>query len=402
MGDSMSRRTGALHRSLACAAVVVAGVLMATTSPVSGPARARASESVPSVGTGPGAASTAGDLLVRVASRGRLVRADGHPVRLLGVNRSGTQYACVEGWGIFDGPTDATALQAIRGWGANAVRVSLNEDCWLGINGVKAAYAGANYRSAISAYVTRLNAAGLRVILDLHWNAPGTQLATDQQPMPDRSHAPAFWRSVATTFKGNRSVVFDLYNEPYPDSNRDTTAAWVCVRSGGTCPGVSFTAAGSQELLDAVRSTGARNVVMVGGPQYAGQLDRWTAYAPTDPLHQLAASIHVYYLTPASPDWSPCYLQACWEKTIAPLAKTTPVVIGELGEHDCNRHLIDGTALSPPQASLLDWADAHRVSYLAWSWLTGNCADEPALITGYDGTPTAYGVGIRDHLRALP
>jgi endoglucanase len=380
---------------------VAAGVSLAVFLAVGSPTAVGAGDSSSRVGRpATGSVSAGTRLTVRVLN-GRLVGRYGHPVRLLGVNRSGTQYACVEGWGIFDGPTDATSLQAIRAWHANAVRVSLNEDCWLGINGVKKAYSGYNYRSAIRQFVGRLNTAGLRVILDLHWNAPGTHLATDQQPMPDADHAPAFWKSVATWFKGNRSVVFDLYNEPYPDSNRDTTAAWTCIRYGGTCRGVPFKAAGSQTLLNAVRGTGALNVVMVGGPEYAGQLDHWRAYRPSDPLNQLAASIHIYYLTPDSPDWSPCYLESCWTHTIVPVAAKFPVVIGELGEHDCSSHLIDGTALSPPQDSLLDWADAHNVSYLAWSWFTGDCADEPALISDYDGTPTAYGRGIRDHLIGL-
>ena len=339
-------------------------------------------------------------LAVRVR-HGRLVGRRGAEVRLLGVNRSGTQYACVEGWGIFDGPTDDAALSRIAAWGANAVRVPLNESCWLGINGVDPAYSGETYRTAIHEYVDRLNAAGLRVILDLHWTAPGEALATEQQPMADRDHAPDFWRSVAREFKRNRSVVFDLFNEPYPDSNASSTAAWECVRDGGTCPGVPYVAAGMQELVDAVRETGARNVVMVGGPQYSGTVEKWTEYRPRDPRHQLAASIHIYFDTPASPEWSPCYLQSCWEATIAELARTTPVVIGELGERDCTSDLIDGTALTPPQESLLDWADAHDVSYLAWGWTTSSCTDEPALITDYDGTPTGYGEGIRRHLLSL-
>ena len=356
-------------------------------------------------GWGPGwghDTSPARQLAVRVR-HGRLVDRHGETVRLLGVNRSGTQYPCVEGWGIFDGPTDAAALDAISAWGANTVRVALNEDCWLGINGVDPAYSGDAYRTAIHDYVDRLNAAGLRVILDLHWNAPGTDLATDQQPMADRDHAPDFWRSVAAEFRWNRSVVFDLYNEPHPDDENggDTPAAWACVRDGGSCPGVPFEAAGMQELLDAVRSTGARNVVMVGGPQYAGQLDRWRDYRPHDPSRQLAASIHIYFNTPDSPEWSPCYLQTCWEQTIAPLASHIPVVIGELGERDCSSGLIDGTTMTPAQDSLLDWADDHGVSYLAWSWMTSDCAGEPALISDYDGTPTAYGAGIRDHLLGL-
>ena len=51
--------------------------------------------------------------------------------------------------------------------------------------------------------------------------------------------------------------------------------------------------------------------------------------------------------------------------------------------------------------ALLDWADAHGVSYLAWSWTRSSCEGEPALISDWDGTPTAYGAGIRDHLTQL-
>jgi endoglucanase len=338
-------------------------------------------------------------------SANHLVDGAGNVVQLRGVNRSGTQYACVEGWGFFDGPTDATALSKIKGWGANVVRASLNEDCWLGINGVTPAYSGGLYQQAIKDYVGRLNAQGFRVILDLHWNAPGATLATDQQTMADRDHAPAFWTGVANAFKDNPSVLFDLYNEPHPDSNHNSTAAWTCVKSGGTCPGVSFTAAGSQELTDAIRATGATNVIMVGGPQYAGDVDQWTTYKPSDPLGQLAASIHTYYNTPSSPEWAPCDYLSCWENTVAPLAATTPIVMGELGEHDCSFGLISGTSLSPTQPSLLDWSDQHGISYVAWSWISnggGNCAAEPSLITNYDGTASGYGAGYRDHLLSLP
>jgi hypothetical protein len=324
--------------------------------------------------------------VVRVVGN-RLVDGRGRTVRLLGVNRSGTQYACVEGWGIFDGPVGDTAVQAIAAWGPTAVRVSLNEDCWLGINGVPARYSGPSYRRAISAFVNRLLQHRLYVILDLHWNAPGRRLATDQEPMADRDHAPAFWRSVASAFRLRRGVLFDLYNEPYPDHNRNTVAAWRCVRDGGRCPGVPFVAAGSRELLAAVRSSGAKNVVLVGGPQYAGVVGRWLTYAPSDPAGQIAASLHVY-----GPDWSPCWRRTCWDAQVAPLARRVPVVVGEMGDKDCDTTLID---------PLMAWADRHGVSYLAWSWITGDCADEPALITRYDGTPTPYGSGLRRHLRAL-
>jgi endoglucanase len=382
----------------AFAFLLVAGtfVTAANASGISPTIAAHGGGTAESVAAAAASTSTTSALSIRVAGN-RLVDGAGTAVQLRGVNRSGTQYACAEGWGIFDGPSDNASLDAMKTWHINAVRVNGNEDCWLGINGVKAMYSGTKYVAALVDYVNRINAHGMYVIFDLHHSAPGTQLASDQQPMADRSHSNAYWSSVAATFKTNPAVIFDLYNEPYPDSNRNTPAAWKCVRDGGTCPGVSFTAAGSQEMLTAVRAAGAQNVVMVGGPQYAGDVDQWTQYAPNDPLHQLAASIHIYYKTPANPEWAPCDYLACWTATMAPLAASTPIVIGEFGEHDCNSHLLDGTALTPTQASLFDWADRHGISYLGWSWFTGKCAGEPALISNYNGTPTEYGKGVRSH-----
>src|SRR5262249_20952725 len=143
---------------------------------------------------------------------GNAFRMNGSPFRLLGVDRSGPEFACIQGWGIFDGPSDATSVQAIANWHVNAVRVPLNEDCWLGINGVNPAYGGANYESAIHSWVSLLHQYGMVVILDLHWNAPGTSQATGQQVMADLDHSPAFWQSVAQSFLSDNRVVFDLYN----------------------------------------------------------------------------------------------------------------------------------------------------------------------------------------------
>src|SRR6266581_3140616 len=43
------------------------------------------------------------------------------PVRLLGVNRSGTEYQCLHS-GIFDGPSDETSILAMLSWHINAIR----------------------------------------------------------------------------------------------------------------------------------------------------------------------------------------------------------------------------------------------------------------------------------------
>ncbi len=306
---------------------------------------------------------------------GNALVANGQPIRLLGASHSGTEYACVQGWGIFEGPTDDTAIGAMAAWNINVVRVPLNEDCWLGINGVNAAYAGAAYQSAIVDYVTRLHQHGIYAILELHWNAPGSTPATGQQVMADADHSPAMWTSVASAFQSDSAVVFDLYNEPHDIS-------WSCWRDG--CSASGFQTAGMQSLVDAVRSTGATQPLMLGGLGWAGDLTGWLANQPSDPQNQLVASVHNY-------NFGECVTSSCWDSEVLPVASVVPVVTGELGENDCAGSYVD---------SYMAWADAHGISYLGWTWNTWGCS-APALISDYTGTPTVFGQAFHDHLLAL-
>ncbi len=314
----------------------------------------------------------------------RLVTADGAVVRPLGVTRSGTEYACIQGTGIFEGPVDDAAIAAMRDWGINTVRVPLNEDCWLALGGVDARYAGANYQRAIADYVARLNAVGLYAILDLHWSGGGDLRATKLRPMPDRDHGPAFWGQVAAAYRDSPGVLFEPFNEPFPDGDRETPAAWRCWRDGGTCPGVPYTAAGMQELVTAIRDTGAPNLILLGGVRYANALGGWAASLPDDPRHNLAASWHVY-------DYSECRDRACYDRTVgAILDAGFPVVAGEIGETDCAGRFVE---------PLMNWLDGRGQGYVAWAWnVEGTCADGPQLIRDYAGTPTGYGQAFRDHL----
>lgn len=310
----------------------------------------------------------------------RLVDSAGRPVRLRGVNRSGTEFACVQGRGIFDDPSDSASVAAIAAWGANVVRVPLNESCWLGLDGVAPAYAGAAYQEAVADYVARLHRAGLAAVLELHWTGLGTTPETGQQPMPNRAHTPEFWRQVATRFRGDPAALFELFNEPFPDDNRDTPEAWRCWRDGGACAGVPFEAAGMQELVEAVRGAGAPNVILLGGVRYAAHLSGWLAHRPPDPLGNTAAAWHVY-------NFSGCNARACWDAEAAPVAAEAPLLLTELGQDD------GGSAFV---TALMDWMDAHEGGYLAWVWnVWGTPLD---LVSRYDGTPTAYGATFRARL----
>ncbi|GAB3426893.1 cellulase family glycosylhydrolase [Flindersiella endophytica] len=329
---------------------------------------------------------------LRVAGN-QIVTSDGRPYRLLGVNRSSGEYACVQGKGQWDsGPVDQASVDAMKTWNIHAVRLPLNEECWLGLNGSPG---GASYQQGVKDYVNLLVANGINVILDLHWNQGAYTTgpdwhctdvhATCQKPVPDAQYAPQFWSSVATAFRGNDAVVFDLFNEPYPEIGSDwnKTLGWQCLRDGGTCTGITYEVAGMQDLVDAVRATGATNIIMVSGLEWTNDLREWLTYRPADPLDNIAASWHAY-------SFNACASVSCWDSQIAPVAAQVPVVLGEFGADNCGYDYMN---------TLTTWASAHGLSYLAWTWNPWGCTGGAVLITDWNGTPEpGIGEGYKAHL----
>jgi hypothetical protein len=311
-------------------------------------------------------------------SGSKILNGAGQTVLIHGVNRMSSEYSCWGGWGFWDGGTpNQTEINNMKAWNIDAVRIPLNEDCWLGINGAPAAYSGTNYQNAMADYVALLQSNNMVAIVDLHWAAPGSSQSRGQQAMADQDHAPAFWTSVANRLKGNSNAIFDLYNEPYPSS-------WSCLRDGGSNCGASFPIAGMQSLLNAVRSTGATNPIMVGGLGYSHDLSQWTAYKPTDTLNppQVIASWHNYN------DGIACGDLSCWSNWDA-----APIIGGEIGELDCGHSYID---------SVVSTLNSHNQGYLAWSWGPYSCGSNPALTTDWNGTPTqTYGQGYKNDIANL-
>ena len=178
--------------------------------------------------------------------------------------------------------------------------------------------------------VNNANALGLYVILDLHWTAPNSfGCPQGQGSMPDADNSVAFWTSVASIFKDNPAVIFELFNEPF---GTNVYANWIapidsaapsaqsasdrrillsggtyntgymyqcnngCILTQGTqylAPNSSpFQATGMQAMLNAIRATGATNVVLSNPIGWAGQIQTWLGAQPTDPAGQLAAGWH--------------------------------------------------------------------------------------------------------------
>jgi hypothetical protein len=314
-----------------------------------------------------------------------------------GVNWSSFEYACAQGWGysaldaLSAGDQVTSEAQAISAWGANSVRLPLNQDCWLGTRGAPVSdqydeRTVATYRERVREFVDALHAEGIVVILDLHSRKRIGTPEFGNLAMPD-SESLEFWRSVAADYRDDPSVLFDAFNEPYsrygPTDQLVFDLTWKCWRNGGceapveddqtaTAGHVTYPVQGMAAVVAAIREAGAQQPVLLGGLDYANDLGQWLAFAPDD--DQLVAAFHSY-------DFKECSTPQCWDAVLAPLAETVPVLTSELGATDPLSGYVD---------QYLAWADDHGIGALFWVW-----ADHPndpmSLVTAETGSPSAYG-----------
>ena len=355
-------------------------------------------------------------------SGNRLLDGHGKLLQLRGVNVSGLEFVPVQGWsprnpwgGQTGDPTPNWGT--LRSWRVNTVRIPLNEASWLGypcsdFSGTRRdPDPGHNYRGTVQAAVRQATAAGLYVILDLHWSAPGSFCPLGQNPMADADHSLSFWSSVADTFRKDPNVLFELFNEPFFHWMSPGSEAWAVLRNGGTftqyvtgndrqyAAAYTWRSVGMQQMLDAIRGTGATNVVLAGAPSWSQDLSEWPANKPVDRINQLAAVWHAYpdsdVVGSVKASLPKLGTNAyTWAANV--LSAGVPLVITEVGDHNS-----PGTTGAPFVSIVLPWADDHGASYIGWTWDVWQNHDN-VLIKDNTGTPTdGYGIYFRQHLLCL-
>ena len=332
-----------------------------------------------------------------VVRDGALVDArTGDPWVPQGPSWSGFESACAQGWG-YSGldplGEDAEAQQAalIASWGADTVRLPLNQDCWLGTRGAPVSddfveRTPEGYRRAVGRFVEALHEEGLVVVLDLHSRKRIGSAAFGSMAMPD-SESLAFWRSVAAQYADSPSVLFDAFHAPH--SRVDARGRpvleldWRCWSRGGCDVPVdddrtptragraTYEALGMDDLVDSIRRTGAEQPILLSGLDRANDLESWLEWAPED--DQLVAAFHAYDTADCGP--------TCWEEVIAPLSDLVPVLTTELGAEDPT----DGWV-----ADYLAFAEEHDIGSLLWVWAE-RPGDPMALVSDLEGTSTAWG-----------
>ena len=177
---------------------------------------------------------------------------------------------------------------------------------------------------------------------------------------------------------------------------------WACWLHGCTVDsvygkGLRFASAGIQSLVTTIRSTGATQPIVLGGIDYNADLGRLLAYLPRDPAHQLVASAHVYDFVQGA------QIGALFRDQLEPIARRLPVILGELGERNCDSGsaaftrrvlgLVDAERRKGNLVGVLGWAwNARSPTSDGWRCPTGKYGEGgPLLIRDYAGTPTVMG-----------
>ena len=343
----------------------------------------------------------------------------GHPVLLRGVNA-----ACMEFTSDGQGHILDSVKTAIEDWHANIIRLPLSQDRWFG-KAPEQTDGGVAYRALIAQIVDTIEKHNCYVILDLHWSdADQWGQHIGQHLMPDENSI-AFWKDFAPVYANNPSVIFDLYNEPHD-------VPWITWLEGGPVSetdrrtGVSqwYYAAGMQDVLDTIRSTGAKNVVIAGGLNWAYDMKGFlNGYQLRDPEgNGVIYSNHFYTVKGET--------IAQWIRELETANKTIPVILSEFGDNTFRRRARPagapaggppnfpprppGVPEGPPpnfprrpQVDAYDWnkqvLDAcakHGWSFVAWDFHT---SAGPTLISDWNYTPTPeFGALVKATLLGQP
>ena len=311
----------------------------------------------------------------------RLRDAAGNEVWLQGVNAGGMESIP---------NTDQivkSVVVAIDEWKSNCVRLPVNETFWFGTSPYQSD-GGAAYRAAVDKIVRLAANRGAYVAIDLH-----------RFRAPKAEHV-AFWKDCAAHYANHPAVLFDLFNEPHGIS-------WEVWRNGGWVgeagkvdesafltaeekkKNQGFESVGMQALLDAVRSSGAKNVVIAGGLFWANDLTGIESEAIEK------GEAKSYRLDEKGGDgimyaWHTYHWHKGWAR-ILPVAAKHPIFLGEVGAATREEMTFipfeqkeDPYTFAP---DMLGFIQKHRINWTGWCF---HPKAGPCMIRSWDYDPTPY------------
>lgn len=303
----------------------------------------------------------------------RLVDSEGRDVWLQGVN------AC----GMENVPDAAqvikSAVVGVEDWKSNCIRLPVITKFWRG-NSPYQQDGGKAYREAVDQIITLVTNRGAYLVIDLHrFKAP-------------RQEDVDFWKEVAAKYKNHPGVLFDLLNEPFGTS-------WQVWRDGGFIEekqkgvdesaflseedkkkNLGFQSVGMQALVDAVRATGARNIVIAGGLDWAYDLSGIVnGYELKDSGgNGIMYSSHIY-------PW-----KRDWQKKVLEAAAKHPIFVGEVGADIKKMDFLPLSSQEDPSTwvpDMLGLIQKYRLHWTGWSF---HPQATPVMLLDWNYTPTPF------------
>lgn len=283
---------------------------------------------------------------------------------------------------------------AVTDWKANCIRLPVRDNFWAG-KGPYQKDGGMGYRQLVDDAVNLCATHGVYLVLDLH-----------DYRAPQQKHA-AFWADVAAKYKNHPAVLFELLNEPHDitwdvwqnggpvtdkkkaPSAADKKAADAKAGDVGKPGGVvaeneqtlvAFQSIGMQKLLDTIRATGAKNLVIAGGLDWGYDLSGILAgHALVDRGgNGVVYSSHVY---PWKSDWQGKFLAA---------AEKYPLFLGEVGAEQEKLKFLPPERQEDPYTWVPDMLAVIQKRRLNWTAWCFHPKSAPKVLTGWDYQPTPY------------
>jgi hypothetical protein len=190
----------------------------------------------------------------------------------------------------------------------------------------------------------------------------------ENQPTLPTEATVRVWQSLAPRFRDDKGVMFEIFNEPHFVTQVEYKKRW------------SDWLASYQGVIDAIRKTGSKNVVLIDALWYARDLSG--PMMPRDPIGQLGYAVHPYLVEGFdSID--------VWHRSFGNRARISPLIATEWngGDDFC----VDG--MPEKEALLLQYLNLlgrHGIGLIAWS------LDHPETLYHADGHSLTSYTDFRD------